>query len=129
MISKIKDIKCKDVKAVMFHNTKASELYRPLFAESKINIHYYLPEYEHNKDTNRVWLWNVGNSLIPAEFKVYIKKKVIEQNWVESKNLWLTVKPKFLNLFKNSQSVSMSKGNSHFLARLSRKTKNQIKID
>ena len=34
-----------------------------------------------------------------------------------------------MTLFKNSQSVSLAKGKSHFLARLPKKTNDQKKID
>ena len=48
---------------------------------------------------------------------------------MKSQNLCVNVRPEFLSLFKNSQSVSLSKGKSHFLARLPRKTNDQLRID
>ena len=48
---------------------------------------------------------------------------------IQSQNLCVNVKQEFLNLFQNSQAVSLSKGKSHFLARLSKKSKNQSKLD
>ena len=102
-----------------------------LFAESNVNINDYLSEYEYDKAPNRVWLWNVINSLIPGEFKSFIEKKVKErkQGLIRSQNLWLSVKPEFLSLFKNSQSASLAKKKSHFFARLPKKTNDQKKID
>ena len=41
----------------------------------------------------------------------------------------MSVKSEFLSLFKNSQSVSLATGKSHFLARLPKKTNDQKKID
>ena len=63
---------------------------------------------------------NIVNSLIENEFKTYIEKKIKQRNkdLVHSQNLFLAVKPEFLNLFKNSQSVSLEKEKSHFLTRI-----------
>ena len=71
------------------------------------------------------------NALIPTEFKSLIEKRVKErkQNLIKSQNLCLTVKPEFMTLFKNSQSVSLEVRKSHFLARLLKKTNEKKKID
>ena len=63
------------------------------------------------------------NTLIPTEFKSLIEKRVKErkQNLIKSQNLCLTVKPEFMTLFINSQSVSLAQRKSHFLADYPRK--------
>ena len=34
------------------------------YAETKMYIRRYLPDYEYSTEPNRAWLWNVANSVI-----------------------------------------------------------------
>ena len=125
-------INCKDVNMIHVPQYKGLRVREIIdFAHKMIHIYKYLPKYEYNKEPNRAWLCNVVNSLIPEKFKVFIADKVKErkQSLIQSKNLCVNVKQKFLNLFQNSQAVSLSKGKSNFLARLPKKSKNQSKLD
>ena len=49
------------------------------FAESKTNIHEFLPDFEYDKLPNREWFWNVVNTLIHEDFVEYISTKVNER--------------------------------------------------
>ena len=100
------------------------------FAKTKIDINSYLPDYEYLKESNREWLWNVVNSLIPNEFQKYIKiwEEKRREELLQSSNLAIRVKPEFLDIFKSSQSVSTIKGKSHFLTRNPKITKDKISI-
>ena len=48
---------------------------------------------------------------------------------IQSQNACVNVKQEFFNFFQNSQAVSLSKGKSHFLARLLKKSNDQSKLD
>ena len=86
------------------------------FAETQVDVHSYLPDFEYDKAPNREWLWNIVNTLIPSEFKDYIEQKVIEKkvSIYKSQNLCTMIKSEFVEIFKNSQSVSIIKGKSLF---------------
>ena len=132
MIGRKLFVRCKDVKVINVSHYKGLRIKDILsFSSSKINIEDYLPDYDYNKEPNRVWLCNIVNSLIEDEFKTYIAKKIKQrkQDLVHSQNLFLTVKPEILNLFKNSQSVSLEKGKSHFLTRIPKITSDQKLIE
>ena len=125
-------IKWKEVKLVHVPQYKGLRVKEILiYAKTKVNISRYLPDYEYNKDPNRIWLWNVVNSLIPDDFKEFINDKVIQRKeaLIKSQNLCVNVKPEFLTLFKTSQAISLFKGKSHFLARQPKKTNDKIKIE
>ena len=95
------------------------------FAEEKISIAQYLSEYEYTKEPNREWLWNAVNSLTPKEFKVFVDEQVIlwKESIVKNQNMHITAKNKFVEIFKASKAVSLEKGKSHFLERLSKMNK------
>ena len=38
------------------------------FAETKFEIHNFLPKYDYKKESNREWLCNLINTIIPGEF-------------------------------------------------------------
>ena len=86
------------------------------FAESEVKIHKILPKYEYNKDPNRLWLCNLINTLIPGKFKEFITSRIKKRNQVliSSQNLGISVKREFIDVFKNSQSISTMKGNRTF---------------
>ena len=90
-----------------------------------------MPKYEYNKEPNRLWLCNLINTLIPEKFKEFINSRIKKRNkeLIESQNLGIKVNREFINVFKNSQSISTMKGKSHFLTREPKKTKDQLKID
>ena len=77
-----------------------------------IVVHSYLSDFEYDKAPNREWLWNVVSILISSEFKDYIDQKVFERkvSIYKSHNLIIMIKPEFVEIFTNSQSVSIIKG-------------------
>ena len=101
------------------------------FADAHVDVHSYLPDFEYDKAPNREWLWNIVNSLIPQAFKEYISQKVLDrkESIYKSQNLSTSIKPEFIEIFKNSESVSLHKGKSHFLTRLPKKTKYQTEAE
>ena len=64
------------------------------------------------------------------EFNKFIESKVEirKQEIINSQNIGITTKPEFIKIFKNSQSISSMKGKSHFLTRVPKPTKEQMKI-
>ena len=100
------------------------------FALTLFDITKYLPKYSYNKEPNREWLWNIVNSLMTREFNNFIESKIsIRKNeLIHSQNIMISAKPNFLEIFKNSQSISSMKGRSHFLARMPKPTKEQLKV-
>ena len=123
-------VKCSSIKViqVQYKGLTVRDIIK--FAKTKIDINSYLPDYEYLKETNREWLWNVVNSLIPNEFQKYIKiwEEKRREELLQSSNLAIRVKPEFLDIFKSSQSVSTIKGKSHFLTRNPKITKDKISI-
>ena len=101
------------------------------FASTKINIADYMPEYEYSKEPNREWVCNVVNTLLSDDFKEFIDQIVNErkQSLIDSQNFRITAKPEFIQLFKESKSVSLKKGRSHFLSRVPKKTKLQLELE
>ena len=89
-----------------------------------------MPDYAYLKDPNREWLCNIINTIIPDKFQNYVQTKVEErrQQLIDTQNLGISVQPEFLNIFKSSQSISTVNGKSHFLTRLPKPTKEQMKI-
>ena len=76
MIGRKLFVKCKDVKVIHVAHYKGLRVRDVLsFANSKINIATYLPDYDYNKEPNRVWLWNLVNSLLHEEFKSTLKRR------------------------------------------------------
>ena len=100
------------------------------FSETQVDVHSYLSDFEYDKAPNREWLWNIVNTLIQSEFKDYIDQKVFERkvSIFKSQILCIMIKSEFVEIFKNSQSVSFIKGKSNFLIRMLRKTKYKLKM-
>ena len=124
-------LKCEDVKVIKTSQYKGLRVHEILsFAEEKISIAQYFPEYEYAKEPSREWLWNVVNSLIPKEFKVFVDEQVIlrKESIVKNQNLHITAKNEFVEIFKASKAVSLEKGKSHFLARLPKMNKYKLEL-
>ena len=68
--------------------------------------------------------------MIQDKFKKFANKKIDERNkkLIASQNLMIDAKDEFISIFKNSQSISTSKGKSQFLVRAPKKTKDQLMI-
>ena len=90
------------------------------FTSTKINIADYMPEYEYNKEPNREWVCNIVNTLLSDDFEEIIDQRVNErkESLINSQNFRITAKTEFIQLFKESKSVSLKKGRSHFLSRI-----------
>ena len=101
------------------------------FARSKGDINSYISDYKYTKEPNREWLWNAINTLIPEEFQQFISQNIKQHRaeLIQSQNLSFPAKPEFVSIFKNSQSVSMHKGRSHFLTRESKISKDKSLIN
>ena len=89
-----------------------------------------MTKYSYEKEPNREWLCNIVNSLLTEDFNAFIEDKINirKQELIKSQNISVSVKPEFDKIFQNSQSISSSKGKSHFLARMPRPTTDQEKI-
>ena len=100
------------------------------FATDHIDIKKFLPKYSYEKEPNREWLCIIVNSLLTEDFNAFIEDKIDtrKQELIKSQNVSFSVKPEFVKIFQNSQSISSSKGKSHFLARMPRPTKDKEKI-
>ena len=117
MIGRKLFVRCKDVKVIKVSHYKGLRIKDILsFASSRMNIEDYLPDYDYNKEPNRVRLCNIVNSLIEDEFKTYIAKKIKQRKQVliHSQNLFMTVKPEFLNLLKKFTVCFFRKGEKSF---------------
>ena len=101
------------------------------FAESEFEIHDFLPKYDYNKEPNREWLCNLINSLISDKFKEFINIEIKRRNkeLITNQNLGISARPEFIEIFRNSQSISTMKGKSHFLVRTPKPTKAQVKMN
>ena len=117
------------IKVPQYKGLRVKEIIK--FASNHIEIAKFLPKYSYEKEPNREWLCNVANSLLTREFNEFIESKVNirKQELIQSQNISIAAKPEFIKIFKNSESISNSKGKSHFLARMPKTTKDQIKLD
>ena len=52
------------------------------FAETQVDDHSYLSDFEYDETPNREWLLNIVNTLIPSEFKYYTVKLFVQSNFV-----------------------------------------------
>ena len=132
LIGDKKYLKCEQIKVIKVPHYKGLRISDILdFAAAHTDILNYLPEYDYNKEPSREWICNVINTLIPREFKEFIDLKVEERkkSIIDNQNFKITAKPEFLQLFKESKSVSLRKGRSHFLSRMPKKTKQQLLIE
>ena len=79
------------------------------FAEGKIIIKYYLPNYDYPNELNIEWLWNLISSLIHEEFKEYANEKVEKgrKSYINNKNYKITTNKEIINIFKALKSVSI----------------------
>ena len=116
------------IKVPQFKGLRVKEIIK--FASNHIEIAKLLPKYSYEKEPNREWLCNVVNSLLTREFNEFIESKenIRKQVLIQSQNISIAAKPEFIKIFKNSESISNSKGKSHFLARMPKPTKDQNKI-
>ena len=98
-----------------------------IFAESHVNIKDYLQEFEYNKELNREWLCTLINNLIRDEFQNFIDTKVAKRKkeLIKNQNLGIRAKPEIVKIFRRSQAVSTMRGNSQFLVRMPKETKDQ----
>ena len=62
---------------------------------------------------------NLVNTLLEEDFREFINDKwrSSERKVINNKNLGITAKEEFIEIFKNSRSVSTSRGKTYFLAR------------
>ena len=88
------------------------------FVKTKIEIEEYLPSFkDKDKMPDRAWIWNIGstliyislvNTLVPLDFKVYIKERMNENNMVRmvKRREEIEVIPEIQKLFKDSETIS-----------------------
>ena len=102
------------IKVPRYNGLQDRELLK--FASFKVNIQDYLSDYQNNKKSNKEWICNLINTLIPKEFHEFIQEKVEKRRdeLIESQNLGIKVKPEFADLIVKSNAVSIMKGKSHF---------------
>ena len=131
MMGKKKYIKCENIRAIKVPQYKGLTVKSILeFANKNIHIDRFLPDYDYLKDPNREWLCNIIHTIIPDKFQNYVQTKVEErrQQLIDTQNLGISVQPEFINIFKSSQSISTVNGKFHFLTRLPKPTKDQMRI-
>ena len=89
------------------------------WGKENTEIEMYLPTYEYDKYPNRDWLCNVLNTLEYDKFQKLIKDSLKEREKmiVMKRGMNVVAIPEILNIFAKSNSVSLSKGKSHFLMR------------
>ena len=89
------------------------------WVRERVEIDRYIPDYDYQKEPNREWFINLVNTLLEDEFKVYVSDtlRVREQKVIKNKNLGVIVRNEFIEIFRNSKSISTSKGKTYFLAR------------
>ena len=89
------------------------------WAREIVEIDRYIPDYDYQKEPNREWFINLVYILQEDEFKVYVSDtlRVYEQKVIKNKNLGVTTRNEFIEIFRNSKSISISKGKTYFLAR------------
>ena len=51
-----------------------------------------------------------------------------KKEMIDAKNIDVCAKLEFIEIFKNSQSISSMKGKSHFLARMPMLSRDQLKV-
>ena len=124
-------VKCSEVtviKVPQYNGLKVRDLIR--FAESKFSIDKFLPEYSYHKEPNREWLCNIINTLVNDEFKNFIQEKIDKRNkeLIKTQNLGVSAKQEFIDIFKRSKAISTTKGKSHFLTRVPKLTKDQLRL-
>ena len=100
------------------------------FAQKNIHIDTFLPDYDYLKETNREWLWNMVDTIIPEKSQNFVQAKVEKrrEQLIDTQNLWISVQPEYIHIFKASQSISTVKRKSHYLTRLPKPTKNILKF-
>ena len=78
------------------------------FAKSKWDILDYLPEHSDCRLLNRVFLWNIINSLIPDEFDYFVKENLAdrEKKMIDKRRLAVTILPEFIKIFQESKNIS-----------------------
>ena len=101
------------------------------FTRLHTNIDDYLPNYDYRKEPNRLWLCNLVNSLIQKEFQQFIDIQIDKrkQHLIDTQNLSMKIKPEFEKIFKESKSLSIESGKSHFLTRPPIKSIDKIKLE
>ena len=77
------------------------------FWKQHVNISLYLPDYEYSKYPNRVWMWNVVNSLLGKKFQEFIQNKIWEcSKKIVMKKLRIKALPEFIDVL-NIQKVAL----------------------
>ena len=113
-------IKWSDVKVIKVPHLEGLQVKKIIdFASEYFNVQQYIPDYEYTKEPNRDWICNLVNTLLQNEFKAFMTEKLSfrEAKIIKDKNLGIIAKPEIIDIFKNSKSISTSKGNSNFLLR------------
>ena len=93
-----------------------------------MDIDRYIPDYEYQKEPNREWFVNLVNTLLEEDFREFIDSKwrAREQKVIQNKNLGVSARDEFIEIFKNSRSVSTSRGKTYFIARKSKAREEEI---
>ena len=119
-------LKCSQIKVCSVPQLKGLRVEDLLkFAEENIDIKGYLPDYEYRKLPNRQWLCNMLNTLIGEKFKLYMKNVMKERvkHFINKRKMSVKDLPKFINIFKKSESISVHKGKTHYLVKAWEKRK------
>ena len=106
-------VKCSEVKVIRVLHLEGLRTKDILqWARERVDIDRYIPDYEYQKEPNREWFVNLVNTLLEEDFREFINDKwrSRERKVINNKNLGITAKEKFIEIFKNSRSVSTSRG-------------------
>ena len=110
-------VKCTTVKVVRVPHLEGLRIKDILsWARERIDIDRYIPDYDYQKEPNRELFVNLVNTLLEEEFKEFIRAKLRarETKVIKNRNLGITAKDEFIEIFKHSKSVSTSKGKRIF---------------
>ena len=89
------------IKIPEYEGLRVKQLFK--FDKSKLSTLQYFPNCEYSKESDREWIRNIINFLIP---KVELRSEELIQN----QNFGICIKSEFEELFRKSQTVSMMKG-------------------
>ena len=106
-------VKCSEVKVIRVPHLEGLRTKDILqCARERVDIDRYIPDYEYQKEPNRKWFVNLVNTFLEEDYREFINDKwrSSERKVINNKNLGITAKEEFIEIFKNSRSVSTSRG-------------------
>ena len=110
-------IRCSQVKIVKVPHIKGLEVSNiRQFGNENGNILDYLPEYVYSKEPNRVWIWNLVNTLAYEKFQKFILHRISQRETELTKNMNLNVRviSEIVDIIKKLKPYQHAKTNLTF---------------